>query len=171
MFGNVVGAIIGGLVLLSAIVLIMTFLLSNYMISKILCFVSGGVAIGLGAKAASIISAAPTMWDTENVEWAVFMIWAVVLSAACWLFFIGPTVLDEEWDGTFTIHSTLTGYEVSPNMSGGLIGNGLGALLVFAFGYFLISDEFGWPAIMVVAPIVIMTFNLLGLLRSIIANR
>jgi hypothetical protein len=95
------------------------FLFTNYLISRILSIV---ISLAQIIMAFGISGKVDMLGD--------FMFSAIVLTALAWLFFIGPNVFDIEWDGSFDIRETFSGYRATPHMTGGFISNAIGALII-----------------------------------------
>ena len=147
--------------------IVLTLLLANYLRSKILCLVSGGVAIYFGSQIEAL-------WDTLNKDGAdlgqffTTLIWAILFTILAWLFFVGPAVLEEYWDGSWNLIENSDFYS-EDNTSAGLIGHFIGAVIVVGGGYFFLGQEF--PAIFYILPLAIMGLNVLGFLKNLIFNR
>ena len=153
------GAAIGIIVAIVLIVLIIKFIMFlflNYIISRIL---SLGTGIASLIVAFSISSAYESGADASGS-----VIAAIILTALSWLFFIGPVVFDVEWDGTFSVTETYSGYEVSPNMRGGFIGNALGALLVSGAVYLIFGSES--PIVFFLLPLLIILITVINFVRA-----
>ncbi len=148
--------------------IVLTLLLANYLRSKILCLVSGGISLYFGSQVVPL-------WDALNAEGAdagqfiTTLIWAILFTTLTWLFFVGPSVLDEYWDGSWNVIEHSDSYDVTENTSGGLIGHFIGAVIVIGGGYFFLGQEY--EGIFYIFPMVIMGLNILGFLKNLIFNR
>ena len=122
------------------------FLFTNYVTSRVLCAIS--------------------------VIWAIVNIWtnpeeilsSLILTTVSWLFFIGPTVFDVEWDGTWDITPTSDGWKASPSMTGGFISNAIISFLVSCIPLFFGTD----PLTLTVIPAIILlldAISFIGMLR------
>lgn len=155
-----IGLIIVGLTV-GAIFL--TLLLANYLRSKVLCLVSGGIALYFG----SLMKA--TDMAAEGGDYIFNLLWAVLFTTLAWLFFVGPSVLDEYWDGSWNIIEHSDSYEVSENTSGGLIAHFMGAVAVIFCLYFFLGEEY--DGMVYIVPMIVMGLNILGFLKNLIFNR
>lgn len=119
------------------------FLFINFITSRILCIVSGVWAI------ANAWSNGMGVFET------------LILTTLSWLFFIGPIVFDEEWDGTYSIDiSDPDNWKATPNMNGGFIMNAFVALIVSCIPLLFGSD----PLTLSVIPVIIQILNLIKII-------
>lgn len=146
---------------------LVTLLLANYLRSKILCLVAGGISIYFGSQMESL-------WDSLGAEGAdagqlfITMIWAVLFAILSWIFFVGPFVLGEYWDGSWNVIEHSDFYD-EDNNSAELIGHFIGALIVAGGGYFFLGQEF--PSIHYILPLATMGLNVLEFLKRLIFDR
>lgn len=83
-----------------------------------------------------------------------------------WMFFMGPAVFDEEWDGTWSVSEGWFGsIDVTPNMNGGIIGHFIGALIAAVVCFGIIGT--GFPMILVALPILLMVITIIGFLKNL----
>lgn len=153
--------ILGVILLIVMIVLIVKFVIfifTNWMISRILCFVCGGIALLCAFPVAGSM-AANGMGDGNPLG-----IVCMIATIFEWLFYIGPVVFDVEWDGTYSITETWNGYEVRPNQTGGFIANFITAAIIVFIAYGAIGPEF--PAIFFILPIGVGLLNLSTFMRT-----
>ncbi len=148
--------------------IVLTLLLANYLRSKILCLVSGAISLYFGSQLEACLEGLGNE-GADVGQYFIVLIWAILFTILTWLFFVGPAVLDEYWDGSWNIIEHSDSYEVSENTSGGLIGHFIGAFIVVAGGYFFLGEEF--PGMFYIIPLVIMGLNILGFLKNLIFNR
>ncbi len=138
---------LGIIILIILIVLLIKFvkfLFTNYIISRIICAIMGIAAI-ISSFAAGKTFIVP-----------------VILTALSWLFFIGPTVFHVEWDGTWNISSTSSGWKATPNMTGGFISNAVIALVVaFAVPLIFGAD----PLTLAILPAIVLLLDAISFLN------
>ncbi len=154
-------SIIGVIVAFFLAVKFLVFLFSSYLISRI---------ISLGMGVTCIVVGWPLMmagFAEEVAENGLILI--LVLYGAFvlqWMFFMGPAVFDEEWDGTWSVSEGLFGsFDVTPNMSGGIIGHLIGALVAAVVCFGIIGT--GFPAMLVALPILLMLITVIGFLKNL----
>jgi len=136
-----VSLIIAILVIVLIIKFVM-FLFTNYITSRIL-----GTIAGIWA----IVNA----WTNPKET-----LLTLILTTFSWLFFIGPTVFDVEWDVSWDITSTSDGWHASPHMVGGFVSNAIGAFLVSCIPLLFGSD----PITISVVPIIVLILNIVSFL-------
>ena len=146
------GVAIGIVVALIVVILIIrfiVFLFTNFFISRLF---SIGTAIASLMVAFSLVEA-----TGEKRTECLFM--AIIFTSLSWLFLIGPVVFDVRWDGSWDWRETATGWNVRPRMTGGFIGNALGALAFSAGIYFFIGSSTG--VVFFLLPLLLLLGNLI----------
>ncbi len=137
------------------------FLFMSYPISRILSLALGVVCIIVGW---------PLMmagFAEEIADNALILILILYGSFTLqWMFFMGPAVFDEEWDGTWTISEGFFGsLDATPNMNGGIIGHFIGALIAAVVCFGIIGT--GFPVMLVALPILLMIITIIGFLKNL----
>lgn len=128
-FGIAIGAILA-IVLVVLVIKFIRFLFTNFVISRV---------FSIGCAIAALISAFVIVGKGENMGTAIsVIIWTTIFS---YLFFIGPTVFDVEWDGTFDFD--LDTGRFSPGTVGGFFASFFVAGIISLFLYTIAYD---WPA-------------------------
>ena len=141
----IAAAIVGAIIFIVLGVVLIRFLFTSFLLSRILCFAGAITSIVL---AYFIIKTPDNLWN--------LIIGTTISTALSWLFFIGPVVFDVEWDGSFTLDFD-TG-ELEPNMVGGFFMNAIGAVGVSALLYMLLGQAF--LAIFFILPILMIIVNI-----------
>lgn len=138
--------IFGALIIIVSILLIIfvigfiMFLFKNFIISRILSAFFSIVAVIVAFCYGEHVS---EVWP--------FML---ILTTLAWLFCIGPTVFDVEWDGTYDIdweRGTATKHE-----TGGFFGNAVSCALVCGISYIIFGAS---PLVFFFFPIGILVLN------------
>lgn len=131
---KIIGVIIALIVLSAVFYKKIVGLFANYILSKILSIISGVIAIA-GTAITIYMGYYESSGGTVEAEWAVVnlaaMFSAFFFTILSWLFFIGPSVFDYEWDGTFLIRIDEDDYTITPRTTGGFIGNFVTSSLVY----------------------------------------
>lgn len=152
---------IAGIVGVFLLIKFIFFLFMSYPISRIISLAMGVVGIIVGWP---LMMAGFAEEQLDNA-----LILGLILCASFtlqWMFFMGPAVFDEEWDGTWTISEGLFGsLDATPNMNGGIIGHFIGALIAAVVCFCIIG--LGFPVIFVALPILLMLITVIGFLKNL----
>lgn len=139
-------SIVGIIIFLVLAVILIRFLFTSFVLSRILCF---------AAAIASFVLAFFIIKTPDDFNWTL-VIATTATTAFSWMFFIGPIIFDVDWDGSFTLDFD-TG-TLEPNMVGGFFMNTIGAFGVSALLYMLLGQEF--LAIFFILPILLCIANI-----------
>ena len=108
-------------------VIFVKFLFTNFIISRILSIGTSLWAINIGTK---------IMEQGFQDLW----IMSTVITTISWLFCVGPRIFDVEYDGTYN-YDDRTG-DITPNITGGFIGNAIVSLILCGAIYLLLGSEY-----------------------------
>lgn len=153
--GAIIAAVIlGGLALFT----LLRFLLTNFLISRILCFVCavGGIVCGI------MIADVPPAYDPTELVPAACML-HLIFGVFGWLTLIGPVVFDVEWTGGYWLDFD-TG-EITPQTTGGFFANLLGAAVVNFIFYGLGCSSDG-AFFLFLAPLFYIVINIYMMIKS-----
>lgn len=152
---------IAGIVAAFFLIKFIFFLFMSYPVSRIISLAMGVVGIIVGWQ---LMMAGFAEEQLDNA-----LILGLILCGVFtlqWMFFMGPAVFDEEWDGTWTISEGLFGsLDATPNMNGGIIGHFIGALIAAVIFFGIIG--LGFPAIFIIPPILLMIITIIGFLKTL----
>ena len=146
--GVAIGIVLG-LVAIVLVIRFIVFLFTNFFFSRL---------FSIGFAVASLVTAFK-LTEATGEQRGGCLIMAIIFTSASWLFLIGPVVFDVTWDGSWDVTETFSGWNVRPKMTGGFIGNAVGALLFSGAIYFFIGSEFA--VVFFVLPLLLLLGNLI----------